>query len=67
VAGVIYYEGSTGRYMEKVNGQWLPVDSRRMVQILQDKAYIDMPNNTSYTFLHPRQIFYGLRLSFDLN
>ena len=67
VAGVIYYEGSTGRYMEKVDGQWLPVDSRHMYQILKDKAYIDMPNNTSYTFLHPRQIYYGLKLSFDLN
>jgi hypothetical protein len=33
-------------------------------QVLDDKAYIDMPNQGFLTFLNPRDIFFGLRLSF---
>ena len=33
-------------------------------QMLEDKAYIDMPNNTSFTFLNPRNVFFGIRLTF---
>jgi len=29
------------------------------------KAYIDMPNQTSLTFLNPRNVFLGIRLAFD--
>jgi hypothetical protein len=65
-ADVIYYEKGTGRYMYYVNGGWSPVPSRRMHQILEDKAYIDMPNQSSFNFLNPRQWFFGIRLSFDL-
>jgi hypothetical protein len=34
-----------------------------MDKILSDKAYIDMPNITSFTFLNPRQIFFGIKVS----
>jgi hypothetical protein len=34
--------------------------------VLDNKAYIDMPNLETFTFLNPRDIFYGIRLSFDL-
>jgi outer membrane receptor protein involved in Fe transport len=63
---VIYYESSTQRYMNYVDGNWLEVDGGRMQQILDDKAYIDMPNNSSFDFLNPRQIFFGINLSFKL-
>jgi hypothetical protein len=33
--------------------------------VLDDKAYIDMPNFDSINFLEPRNIFFGVRLSFD--
>ncbi len=64
---VIYYDRSTGRYLEYVDGAWSDVPSQRMYRILKDKAYIDMPNDFSFNFLNPRTIFYGLRISFDLD
>ncbi|MBN1780608.1 TonB-dependent receptor [bacterium] len=65
--GVIYYEEQWGRYMEYVDNAWVPVDKARMDKVLEDKAYIDMPNQTSFNFLNPRQWFFGVKLSFDLN
>ena len=65
--GVIYYENATGIYMEYSGNTWAPVEKKRMNKVLDDKAYIDMPNQTSFTFLDPRQFYYGLRVSFDLN
>jgi outer membrane receptor protein involved in Fe transport len=69
---VIYLETSTNRYMQNVKdpatGQasWAEVDKGRIDKILDEKAYIDMPNQTSFNFLNPRQIFFGIRTSFDL-
>lgn len=62
---VIYYDIPTKRYMNTVNGQWSEVESNRMQKILDDKGYIDTPNNSSFDFLNPRQIFFGLNLSFN--
>jgi outer membrane receptor protein involved in Fe transport len=63
--GVIYYDKSTGIYMDYNDGAWAPVEKDRINKILDDKAYIDMPNVDSFTFLNPRQIFFGLRVTFD--
>ena len=59
------------KYMEYDAGSTLPysmqeVESKHLKQILDDKAYIDMPNMTSFNFLDPRQFYFGVRLSFDL-
>ena len=35
-------------------------------KILDDKAYIDMPNNSSFDFLNPRQFYYGINISVNL-
>jgi outer membrane receptor protein involved in Fe transport len=64
--GVIYYDGATGRYMEYANQQWSQVDKNRMDKILKDKAYIDMPNLSSFWFLNPRRIFFGVRVTVNL-
>ena len=64
--GVIYYEGSSETYLEYVEGEWSEVEAGRLDQILEDKAYIDMPNLSTFWFLNPRQIYFGLRLTFDL-
>ncbi|MGE5859744.1 MAG: TonB-dependent receptor [Ignavibacteria bacterium] len=61
-----YYEISTGVYREYVNGQWSQVDKSRVDKMLEDKAYIDMPNQSTFWFLNPRRIFFGLRFSFNL-
>jgi outer membrane receptor protein involved in Fe transport len=65
---VIYYDIPTKRYMNyDVNSHtWVEVEKSGMQKILDDKAYIDMPNNTSFNFLNPRQIFYGVSISFKL-
>ena len=66
-AGVIYYDKGSKRYVEYVNESWIDVDKDRLDQILEDKAYIDMPNMSSFTFLDPRQIYFGIRVSYDLH
>jgi outer membrane receptor protein involved in Fe transport len=63
---VIYYDIATKRYMNYVSGGWSEVDKDQMQKILDDKAYIDMPNNSSFDFLNPRQYFYGISVSFNL-
>lgn len=65
--GVIYYDMATQRYVEYVNGTWQDVEKRRLKRILDDKAYIDMPAQTSLTFFNPRQVFFGIRISFDFD
>lgn len=65
-AQVIYYERTSGRYMNYLNEAWSEVENGRMKKVLEDKAYIDMPNQTSFNFLSPRDVFLGLRMSFDL-
>ena len=66
IAGVIYFDKATGRYVEYIDGAWQDVQSKRMYQILKDKAYIDMPDMSSFSFFNPRQFFFGIRLSYDL-
>jgi hypothetical protein len=63
---VIYFEGRTGQYWQYVNDEWTIVDSRKMYQILKDKAYIDMPRVSTFWFLNPRKVYFGLRVTFDI-
>jgi outer membrane receptor protein involved in Fe transport len=69
VPGEVYYDFASGKYMEDSDGNknWREVDTSRIDRILKTKAYIDMPNKTSFTFLNPRQIFFGMRITFELN
>ena len=60
----IYYDASTEKYMQWVDGEWVEVDSDRIQEILNTKAYIDMPNQTYFTFLNPRSIFFGISIRF---
>ena len=59
----IYYDNPSGKYMHYVNSSWSEVDHDTMQKILDDKAYIDMPNNSSFDFLNPRQFYYGINIS----
>lgn len=65
-AGAYYYDKSTGKYYEHSTGIWNEVEPGRLKEVLDKKAYIDMPNNTSFNFLDPRQVFFGINLSFTL-
>jgi hypothetical protein len=62
----VYYETETKNYMQYSDGQWSSVPQSRIDQILEDKAYIDMPNQDHFTFLNPRSIFFGLTVNFRL-
>jgi hypothetical protein len=61
----IYYVNSTGQYVEYRNNEWVQVDKSRLDRIMDDKAYIDMPNQTYFTFLDPRSIFFGLSITYN--
>lgn len=61
----IYYDRSSGKYMNFVNNAWSEVPSSRMTPLLDDKAYIDMPDLSSFWFLNPRNVFFGIRTSFE--
>jgi outer membrane receptor protein involved in Fe transport len=70
----IYYEAKTGQYWQYVSDpnlsvaqRWSLVDQKRIDQINNDKAYISMPNPSTYWFLNPRAVTFGLRVSFDLD
>lgn len=65
-AKLIYYYIPDGTYLEYADG-WRQVDGARIKKVLDDKAYIDMPNQTSFNFLNPRHVFFGLRTSFNLD
>jgi hypothetical protein len=65
VPTAIYWDKSTGKYLENQTGSWSEVSQSRMSKILDDKAYIDMPNMDFLVFLNPRDIFWGLKVSFD--
>ncbi|WP_218827649.1 TonB-dependent receptor [Rubricoccus marinus] len=60
---VIYYERETGAYSTFENGEWRPVDESRLQEVLDTKAYIDMPNQSFLNFISPRDVFVGLRIS----
>jgi len=64
--GVIYYRPSDGEYLEFNGTTLIEADNDYVQKVLDDKAYIDMPNLTSLIALNPRNIFFGLNVSFDL-
>jgi outer membrane receptor protein involved in Fe transport len=61
---VLFYVQATKRYMEFSGGTWRQADQGFVDQVLNDKAYIDMPNETYRTFLNPRSVLFGMRISF---
>lgn len=60
-----YYESASGKYYEWVDDQWSEVNEERVDRALEDKAYIDMPDASTFWFLDPRKIYFGLRFTFD--
>ncbi len=66
-AGVIYYNAVDGDYYRFDQGIYVLEDDARVQEVLDSKAYIDMPNFSSFNFLNPRDVFFGINLSFDLN
>jgi len=61
----IFYDQSQEVYFQYVDGVWVEADDSTLNQVLDDKAYIDMPNQTYFTFLNPRDIFFGVNFSYN--
>ena len=57
---------STKKYMKYANNQWVVEDQGRVDQVLKDRAYIDMPNLDYFTFLNPRNVFFGIKFNVGL-
>ncbi len=64
-----YYEDKSNQYYEwkNVSGikTWVSVDQQRVNNCIADKAYINMPNASTFWFLNPRNIHFGLKVSFN--
>jgi hypothetical protein len=61
----MYYDASTKSLVEFKNNAWVPVDQARIDKMNADKSYIRMPSMPQLLFLNPRDIYYGVKLSFD--
>jgi hypothetical protein len=61
----IYWNQATDKYYEYKNNAWVEADQSKIGKILEDKSYIDMPNMDYFAFLNPRDIFWGLKVSFE--
>jgi outer membrane receptor protein involved in Fe transport len=63
----IYYEMSSGKYWQYTNGVWGLVSQSKIDQVLKNKDYINMPEESTFWFLDPRNYFFGLTVSFNLS
>lgn len=67
IDGNYYYEASSKNYLLYSDADgWQNAPKSKINKILDDKSYIDMPNQQYLRFLDPRDIFWGMKLSFDL-
>jgi hypothetical protein len=63
----LYYDAQKQQYYWwNSTSQSFYQDSNRTQKVLDSKAYIDMPNLDFFTFLDPRNFFWGIRFSVDL-
>jgi len=60
---VLYYVHDTGDYYHWDGSSWGAASSSFVNKVKDDKAYIDMPNEWHRTFLNPRTISLGIRIS----
>ena len=60
----------TDRPGDARTGPYIPwndnADAATKAKWVENKSYIDMPNQQFLTFLNPREVFWGLRISFDV-
>ncbi len=60
----LYYNEVDQTYYQFRNGSWVAANQDFVQQVLDDKAYIDMPNLTSFAFFNPRNVIFGVRITF---
>ncbi|PIP77324.1 MAG: TonB-dependent receptor [Ignavibacteria bacterium CG22_combo_CG10-13_8_21_14_all_37_15] len=62
----IYYLIENGHYLQFDGDTWMPVPDDRLKEVMDKKLYIDMPNQSWASFLNPRNIYWGLKISVEL-
>jgi len=62
----LYWDASVGKYYQydEALGLFKLADDDFVDYVLDNKAYIDMPNQPYFTFFNPRAVRFGIRLSF---
>ena len=60
----LYYNTTTGTYHQYVNDTFVEADEGLVSDVLDNKAYIDMPNQRYFNFLNPRNFNFGIKFSF---
>jgi len=60
----LYYNTTEGKYYQWNGSAFVDADGKFVDQVLDDKAYINMPNQRFFNFLDPRTIRLGVRFSF---
>jgi outer membrane receptor protein involved in Fe transport len=63
----IYYDNNTNTYWQTVGNAWVKVDQAIIDKINSTKAYINMPNPSTFWFLNPRNITFGFSASLDID
>ncbi len=61
---VLYYVHDSGDWYHWDGSSWGTANSGFVNKVKSDKAYIDMPNEWHRTFLNPRTVSVGVRVSF---
>ena len=61
---VLYYVHDTGDWYSWDGSNWGAASSSFVNDVKNDKAYIDMPNEWHRTFLNPRTVSLGVRITF---
>jgi hypothetical protein len=63
-----YYNAGDGKYYAWVEAgsYWWEVAPHRIKEVLDTRAYIDMPNLHYTTFLNPRDFYFGIKFNIDL-
>ena len=60
----LYYNPLENKYYQYDGSTFVDADGNYVEQVLDDKAYINMPNQRFFNFLDPRTIRVGVRFSF---
>lgn len=59
----LYYNADEGKYYQ-YNGEFYEADPSYVDHVLDNKAYINMPDQRFFNFLDPRTIRFGIKFSF---
>ncbi len=60
----LYYDNASESYFTWDGSDYIAAEQTHVDQVFTDKAYIDMPDIDSFTFLNPRKISLGITLNF---